>query len=63
MSATPSTTQELRPTNAPHAQSTRPQGKRANVFICYARADKDFVRKLYDEMVKTGRSVWRRHDG
>jgi WD40 repeat protein len=31
---------------------------RIDVFICYARADKDFVKKLYDEMVKTGRSVW-----
>jgi hypothetical protein len=31
---------------------------RIDVFICYAREDGDFVRRLYKELVRTGRNVW-----
>lgn len=29
-----------------------------DIFICYSRADKVFVKKLYDELRSIGRSVW-----
>lgn len=55
MSATPSTTQQFRPTSAPPAQSTRLSGKRANVFICFAPEERDFARDLDDELRKRRR--------
>ena len=55
MSANPSTTPEIRPANAPLAQSTRQQGKRANVFICFAPEERDFAHDLDEELRKRRR--------
>jgi WD40 repeat protein len=31
---------------------------RIDVFLCYARADKDFVNRLYEALAEAGRRVW-----